>query len=115
MTRTSPIEGQQATPDTTPTATPTEEALELRTDPDDIAHLVCCRDDEWRLGFCGAPGEYLNFATETVCTMCVEVAEQRLPGCFDNDPMRRPNGHLPCPDLTDVYLRAMDLTDGGAT
>lgn len=79
----------------------------LVNDPDDILHLVCCRDPEWRYGWCGADGGNLNTAAETLCTMCVEVAEERLPGFLHNDPMICPMDLHPCPDGHEVDLRIL--------
>jgi hypothetical protein len=72
--------------------------LALIADEDDIVRVVCCREPVWDRGFCGAEADYINLAATVVCSMCVEVSEQRLPGFLENDPPICPNDEQPCPD-----------------
>ncbi|MEO6999957.1 MAG: hypothetical protein ABI112_17920 [Terracoccus sp.] len=44
--------------------------------------------------------------------MCVEVALQRLPGFFDNDPAVCPMDYQPCPDEHDIDLRILREVTG---
>lgn len=80
---------------------------ELRNAEDEAAHIVCCRDPEWRVSFCGEPGDSINLAARTLCSMCVEIALQRLPSFFDNDPTVCPLDLTACPDEHDIDLRIL--------
>lgn len=43
--------------------------------PDEVAHLVCCRDMDWRKAVCGHEDTEAEIAmsADVFCTMCVEV------------------------------------------
>ena len=79
--------------------------------PDELAHLVCCRDLEWRKALCGfeeTDPVILEEAT-TVCSMCVEAA-----GGPDG-PIA--TGHCPidnqlCPDSEDLSRKIAERTSG---
>lgn len=49
----------------------------LSDNPEELTHVVCCRDLDWRKALCGYVEEEPNIMTvvETLCTMCVETAE----------------------------------------
>lgn len=82
-----------------------EVKYKLGQDPDELAHLVCCRDLDWRTALCGyeEPDEpVIMTEAKTVCTMCVEagggidgraLAERRCPvddrSCPDDDEVDR--------------------------
>lgn len=83
------------------------ERLELDNDEDEIAHLVCCRSEEWLVALCGEESTSVNLTPACLCTMCVEVANRLLPGCFQNDPLLCPIDHQPCPDEHDLDLRIL--------
>lgn len=87
------------------TAPGTRTRLELISDPDDIVHLVCCRDVVWRVAFCGAEETKVNPAAETACTMCVEEARAMLPDFDAGDHPRCPVDGNPCPDEHEIDLR----------
>ena len=57
--------------------------------PEEVTHLVCCRDLDWRKALCGYVDEEPNLKTEfeNICTMCVETVEQ----------MGAPMGSRQCP------------------
>ena len=97
---------EQLDDDLAPASQPTAR-LDLRNAEDEVAHLVCCRDPEWRVGLCGEPGDSINLTSQTVCTMCIEIALQRLPTLFDNDPALCRMDHQPCPDEHDIDLRIL--------
>ncbi|WP_139977242.1 hypothetical protein [Nocardioides litoris] len=85
----------------------TRARLELAAEPDEIAHVVCCREDPWERALCGEPIDAVNLAAETVCTLCVEVA-MGLPGWApDADPPRCVLDGTPCPDEHDIDLRIL--------
>lgn len=54
-----------------------EAKYKMSENPEEMAHLVCCRDIEWRRGFCGYIEEDPNLIPDptNVCTMCVETVE----------------------------------------
>lgn len=66
----------------------------LGSTPDEVAHVVCCRDLDWRRAFCGyeEPDPVIVPEMTTLCTMCVE-AMGRVPG-----PGQCPVDDQPCPD-----------------
>lgn len=55
-----------------------EAKYKLSKNPEELAHLVCCRDLDWRQALCGYVEEEPTIMTEveTLCTMCVETAEK---------------------------------------
>lgn len=76
--------------------------------PDEIAHIVCCRDISWEQTFCGEPGDYVNLAATVLCTMCVETATKMLPGALFESPPRCPVDGQLCPDeeTLDALIRS---------
>jgi hypothetical protein len=59
----------------------TAPAHRLVDQPDEITHLVCCRDESWRTAFCGASDlEEINHGALHYCSMCMEEAERMRPG-----------------------------------
>ncbi|MGW2369431.1 hypothetical protein ACWCZ5_28100 [Streptomyces sp. NPDC001667] len=83
----------------------TEPSFRLDADPDEIGHLVCCRDPSWRTAFCGAEADTVNVAVETLCTICVERAEAMWPGYWADPERFCPVDGQPCPDEHDIDLR----------
>lgn len=83
----------------------TETEFRLSADPDEIGHLVCCRDLSWSRAFCGAEGDTINLAVEMVCTMCVEQAEVMRPGWMAEPEIVCPVDGQPCPDEHEVDQR----------
>lgn len=73
-----------------------EAKFRLNDDPDELAHVICCRDLEWRKAACGYEESDPSIMMEAnvICTMCIEaigglgaLAEGRCP--YDDQP---------CPD-----------------
>jgi hypothetical protein len=73
-----------------------EAKFKLNENPDELAHLICCRDLDWRKAACGyeEPDPTIMMEANVICTMCIEavggltaLAEGRCP--FDDQP---------CPD-----------------
>ena len=81
--------------------------LTLTSDEDEIVHLTCCRETSWTVAFCGEPANHINLAGTVLCTLCVEVAEQRRPGCLDTEPVICPHDGDPCPDEHEIDLRIL--------
>lgn len=56
-----------------------EAKYKLSETPEELAHMVCCRDLEWRQAFCGYIEEEptLMYEADNICTMCVETAATR--------------------------------------
>ena len=54
-----------------------EAKYKLSENPEDFAHMVCCRDADWRRAICGYVDEdpTIMHHSHNVCTMCVETAE----------------------------------------
>ncbi len=47
--------------------------------PDELTHVVCCRDHSWSQALCGfGPIDYINLGAQVICTMCIEVFEELL-------------------------------------
>ncbi|MBS2537830.1 hypothetical protein KGQ20_34265 [Catenulispora sp. NF23] len=89
----------------TGTSQRTQPAYTLIARPDEITHLVCCRDASWTRAFCGSEETEVNPAATVACAMCVERAEEMLPGCFANVPTLCPVDGNPCPDEHEIDLR----------
>jgi hypothetical protein len=104
-----PARRSQAAPDQERWA---EVQYKLVARPDEITHLVCCRDVSWRTTFCGAEEQEINPAAEIVCTMCVEAAEAMLPGCTSDLVGTCPVDGNPCPPEHEVDLRIARETGG---
>ncbi|GAA1165826.1 hypothetical protein GCM10009664_37190 [Kitasatospora gansuensis] len=88
--------------------------LRLNADPDDIGHLVCCRDPSWRTAFCGIDSDTINLAVTTVCTMCIEQAEAMRPGFLAELGTNCPVDGHPCPDEHETDLRIAQETGPSA-
>jgi hypothetical protein len=82
---------------------------QLVNDPDELTHLVCCRDASWDTALCGYESESVNLAAEHICTMCCEVAQQKWAE-LGVTPWegRCPVDGAQCPDEVDVDLRILD-------
>ncbi|WP_458113976.1 hypothetical protein M1D88_07825 [Arthrobacter sp. R1-13] len=54
-----------------------EAKYKLSENPEELAHLVCCRDLDWRQAICGYIEEEptLMYEADNICTMCIETAE----------------------------------------
>lgn len=96
----------------TSTGTAVDASLARRDDPEELVHLVCCRDGSWETGFCGEPGGDVNLAATVVCTMCVEVVERMAPGALSSSPPRCPVDGVPCP-VVDLERFVQDRIDHG--
>ncbi|WP_153395731.1 hypothetical protein [Ornithinicoccus halotolerans] len=88
-------------------ATVTGPRHQLVNNPDEILHLVCCRDPEWKVAFCGEDGGHINVTAETLCTMCVEYIEERVPGFLGSDERVCPVDYRQCPEEHQVNLRIL--------
>ena len=66
------------------------DSLRLISDPDEVTHLVCCRDQHWCVAFCGFESDTLNMAAEHACSMCVAEVERLMPDFFEYSPPRCP-------------------------
>jgi hypothetical protein len=82
-------------------------SLRLAADPDEIAHLVCCRDESWRVAFCGFETESINMAAEHVCSMCASEVERLMPDFHEHSPPRCPKDRQLCPSQLEVDQRVM--------
>ncbi|MBT2384502.1 hypothetical protein [Streptomyces sp. ISL-11] len=80
-------------------------AFGLQSIPEEIGHLVCCREPSWRTAFCGVQGDTINVAVKTICTMCVEQAETIWPGWWADPETFCPVDGQPCPDEHDIDQR----------
>ena len=69
----------------------------LEQNPDEMVHLVCCRDVVWRKAFCGYEEPEMTIATQAnvLCTMCVEVMTAKSGVPWDGN---CPVDDQPCPD-----------------
>ncbi len=82
-------------------------SLRLTADSQEIAHLVCCRDQPWRVAFCGFESDTINMAAEHICSMCVGEVERLMPDVYEQSPPRCPKDHQLCPSLFEVDTRVM--------
>jgi hypothetical protein len=82
-------------------------SLRLTADSEGIAHLVCCRDQPWRVAFCGFESDTINLAAEHVCSMCVSEVERLMPDVYEQSPARCPKDRQTCPTQLDVDTRVM--------
>lgn len=83
--------------------------LRLSHDPDEMAHLVCCRAP-WVVALCGYRSDRVLFESTFVCTMCVEEAERLRPNWVDEDPMLCLHEDTPCPDEEEIDERIRQET-----
>jgi hypothetical protein len=89
-----------------------EGGYQLIIKPDDIVHMVCCRDTSWGTAFCGEPtSEEINVGAQHPCTMCIEQAEAMLPGSSTSEENRCPVDGNRCPDEHEINLRIARATD----
>jgi hypothetical protein len=86
--------------------------LRLVARPDEIAHLVCCRDAVWRTAFCGVQSEEINPAAEMICSMCLEEVEALLPGWALGETVICPVDGNACPPEAEVDERIMREVHG---
>jgi hypothetical protein len=85
-----------------------EPRFALTSTGDEIAHVVCCREADWSIAFCGEPNDRIDLNATVVCTLCIEVAKGRHPaGDMYADPPICPNDGEPCPDDHEVDLRIL--------
>lgn len=82
-------------------------SLRLTASTDEIAHLVCCRDQPWRVAFCGFESDTINMAAEHICTMCVSEVERLMPDVYEQSLPRCPRDRGLCPSLFEVETRVM--------
>ena len=82
-------------------------ALRLTADADEIAHLVCCRDQPWRVAFCGFESDAINMAAEHICSLCVSEVERLMPDVYEQSPPRCPKDRQMCPTQFEVDTRVM--------
>jgi hypothetical protein len=78
-----------------------EAKYKLGENPDELAHVVCCRDLDWRRAICGYVEEEPTVLHESdnICTMCVETAERM--GVVIGD-RQCPIDNQPCPPDDEV-------------
>ncbi|WP_154793248.1 hypothetical protein [Occultella kanbiaonis] len=76
--------------------------------PEEVTHLVCCRDEVWRVAFCGAESHEINMAAERLCAMCVEVVLRVDPRFYERQPILCAKDRRPCPTEHEVNLRVID-------
>lgn len=82
-------------------------SLRLTADVDEIAHLVCCRDQPWRVAFCGFESDTINMAAEHICSMCVSEVERLMPDVYEQSSPRCPKDRRLCPTQFEVDTRVM--------
>jgi hypothetical protein len=84
-----------------PAAAPVYRAVDR---PEDLTHVVCCRDYTWARGLCGADtGGYLDLGATNTCAMCIEIMRD----AFAKLPADRPADTCPidgCPCPPDAEL-----------
>ncbi|GAA0641739.1 hypothetical protein GCM10010174_75260 [Kutzneria viridogrisea] len=83
----------------------TEARYRLVARPEEITHLVCCRDVSWRRTFCGEEGLEINPAAREVCAMCMEEAAAMRPDWLSGSELRCPVDGNPCPDEAEIDRR----------
>lgn len=92
--------------DTVVPGTRNEAAHRLIADPEEITHLVCCRDVVWQTAFCGIRDTgAINPAAEIFCTLCIEAMEAMSPGCVSAEERTCPVDDRRCPDEHEIDLR----------
>ena len=95
-----------------PATTPEYQAVNR---PDELTHLVCCRDHSWERALCGTEtGLYINLGAEFICTMCAEVYRDALAGTLpaEEDSYTCPIDGRQCPgddELDALIRRRLDL------
>ncbi len=92
-------------PDSDRLAPVDEPQFDLVVKPEDVTHLVCCRDVSWKKALCGFDGDAVNIAATVICTMCFEWAESREPGFSLAEPIICPIDGRPCPDEGEIDQR----------
>ena len=83
--------------------------LRLSADPDAVCHLVCCRAEDWTVGFCGAVSEEINYVGPT-CPACRAAALEMDPDLYRRTPPVCPVDHAPCPSEHEVDTRVAEST-----
>jgi len=81
--------------------------LGLKADADEITHLVCCRDREWGVAFCGHVSDTLNMGAEHFCSMCVSEVERLIPDVYEQTSPHCPKDRALCPTQFEVDLRVL--------
>jgi hypothetical protein len=89
----------------------TTETYRLSANPEEIAHLVCCRDVSWRVAFCGFENTEVNPAAEIICTMCLEEVSRLRPDFASDPEMTCPVDGNCCPDEAEIDQRIADATE----
>lgn len=47
--------------------------------PEELTHMVCCRDHSWSRALCGAGTlDYINMGAQFICSMCIEVYQELI-------------------------------------
>jgi hypothetical protein len=88
-------------------------AHELVDRPDEITHLVCCREVPWSTAFCGFQDlTGVNPSAVHFCSMCLEEAETRQPGWLGDGAPVCPLDGQPCPSEEEVDARIARETGG---
>jgi hypothetical protein len=85
--------------------------LTLSSNENDLLHLVCCREPEWKAAFCGYETDVIDLTGNTVCTMCIEVARQRDSQFGTREIATCPIDLRPCPDEHEIDLRILREVD----
>lgn len=85
----------------------TRPRLTLQNNADDILHLVCCRDPEWKVAFCGYEDDSINMMGKQLCTMCIEVVRRRDPLFGLREFPVCPIDQTPCPDEHEIDQRIL--------
>lgn len=85
---------------------------ELVSKPDEVSHVVCCRDEKWEKAWCGFDLREANVnAAGDPCAMCMEVAKDlaaRRGAALDEDLC--PVDGTACPDWGTLFDRVVDQT-----
>ncbi len=83
-------------------------ARELSTDPRELNHLVCCRE-EWKIAFCGTNVENapINPNSRFLCAMCLDVVRTLRPSFEDDEREICPRDGTPCPDDLEIDARIL--------
>jgi hypothetical protein len=83
--------------------------LRLSADPNAVCHLVCCRAEDWTVGFCGARSDEINYVGPT-CPDCRAAALEMDPELYRRSPPVCPVDHEPCPSGHEVDTRVAETT-----
>lgn len=89
----------------------TETRYRFVANPEEITHLVCCRDFSWRVAFCGFEGIEVNPAAEIICAMCLEEVSRLRPDLASGQEIICPVDGNRCPDEDEIDRRIAGATD----